>query len=136
MVDAAQFQAHEHASENVGAPLPATSATPIDAAMRVLFPWSNSVHAPRPNYPGLRAGIRQLVGSRAALHTVRDYCRGRRQAPRWLIKLLDDELAKKEQAIQEARKGLAAYQHRPKPEAPLIRYWQKKKAAAIERPSE
>jgi hypothetical protein len=42
--------------------------------------------------------------------------------------LLDDELAIREHAIQEARKGLAAYQDRPAAIEPLRRYWRNKKS--------
>jgi len=47
--------------------------------------------------------------------TVRDWCAGRRSAPRWFLRLLDDQLAAREHAIKEARRLLATYQQGAEP---------------------
>jgi hypothetical protein len=39
---------------------------------------------------------------------VRDWVAGRRNAPRWFVRLLDDELAAREQELKEARLLAAA----------------------------
>jgi hypothetical protein len=70
-----------------------------------------------------RALAYALAQGRAAARTVRDWCGGRRPAPKWFVKLLDDQLAERESAIQEARRLLSTYHHGPGRAAPLQRYW-------------
>jgi hypothetical protein len=96
----------------------------IAVACRALFPWSNAANKrDRQAYPGAHGGPCALVQGRAAQRTVRDWIADRRNAPKWFVRLLDDELAMRQQAIQEARRLLAAYQQGPGRAAPLQRYW-------------
>jgi hypothetical protein len=100
----------------------------IAAACRALFPWSNAANKrDRQAYPGAHGGPCALVQGRAAERTVRDWVAGRRNAPKWFVKLLDDQLAAREQAIQQARRLLAIYQQGPGRAAPLLRYWRERR---------
>ena len=134
MVDAAQFHAHEHAPENVAAPLPAKRATCLQQAVELLFP-SLAYTAPK-RFLGRHKAILDLLGGRVNPETLRQWQHGRRPTPRWVRKIVHDELQARANAMLAVAAALAAEQDGSRPGDSLRRYWQKKKAAAIERPSE
>src|SRR5215467_13197916 len=72
----------------------------IRLALGVLFPWSAAANSRgRKRYPGIYAGALALLGGRAKVHTLKDWCSGRRNAPRWFVGFLDAELAERQRLI-------------------------------------
>lgn len=99
----------------------------IALACRALFPWSNAVNKrDRKAYPGAHGGPCALVQGRAAPRTVRDWCAGRRNAPRWFVAVLRDQLLARRAAIDAALQGLAAYEFGPGYAHGLREYWRKR----------
>jgi hypothetical protein len=83
---------------------------PIRVALNVLFPWSVAANLRgRKRYPGIYAGTVALLRGKAKPDTLKDWCSGRRSAPKWFVAFLDAELAERQRLIQEARKSLAEY---------------------------
>jgi hypothetical protein len=105
----------------------------IRVALHVLFPWSVAAHLRgRRRYPGVYAGTVDLLRGKAKPDTLKDWCRGRRNAPKWLVGFLDAELAERERLIQAARKGLAEYRGGRGHGAGLRDWWRDKRNAEIE----
>ena len=71
-------------------------------------------------------------GGRAKADTLKDWCSGRRSAPKWFIAVLDAELAEREKSIREARSVLAAYQFGRGHGAGLRDWWRDRRYAEIE----
>jgi len=74
-------------------PRKATALSDLGKAVQPLFPW----HVVE--YPGLLAGLSQLFGGRASTHTIRDWIRGRRKAPKWAWALVALEAEKRATAF-------------------------------------
>jgi hypothetical protein len=105
----------------------------IRVALDVLFPWSNAAHLRgRDRYPGLYAGTVALLRGKAKPDTLKDWCSGRRNAPKWFVAVLDAELGERERLIQEARRGLAEYHGGRGHGAGLRDWWRDKRNAEIE----
>ena len=103
---------------------------PIRVALDVLFPWSSAAYLRgRNRYPGIYAGGVALLGGKAKPDTLKDWCSGRRNAPRWFVAVLDAELAEQERVIQAARKGLAEYRGGRGHGAGLRDWWRDKRNA-------
>jgi hypothetical protein len=99
----------------------------IAVACRALFPWSNAANKrDRQAYPGAHGGPCALVQGRAATRTVRDWCAGRRNAPRWFVAVLRDQLLLRRAAIDAALEGLATYEFGPGHGYGLREYWRKR----------
>jgi hypothetical protein len=106
---------------------------PIRLALNILFPWSVAGNLRgRKRYPGICAGGVALLVGKAKAHTLKDWCNGRRKAPRWFIAVLDADLAEQEKSIREARSALAAYQFGRGHGAGLRDWWRDKRYAEIE----
>jgi hypothetical protein len=106
----------------------------IAVACRVLFPWSNAANKRgRQAYPGVHGGPCALVQGRAAPRTVRDWCAGRRNAPRWFVAVLRDQLLVRRATIDAALEGLAAYEFGPGHAHGLRQYWCKRQETARQR---
>jgi hypothetical protein len=106
---------------------------PIRLALNVLFPWSSAAHLRgRKRYPGIYAGAVALLGGKAKADTLKDWCSGRRKAPRWFVAVLDAEPVEQEKSIREARSALAAYQFGRGHGAGLRDWWRDKWNAEIE----
>jgi hypothetical protein len=106
---------------------------PIRVALNVLFPWSVASNLRgRKRYPGVYAGTVALLRGKAKPYTLKDWCSGRRKAPRWFVAVLDAELADQEKSIREARSALAAYQFGRGHGAGLRDWWRDKRNAEIE----
>jgi hypothetical protein len=98
----------------------------IAAACRALFPWSNAANKrDRQAYPGAHGGPCALVQGRAAPRTMRDWCAGRRNAPRWFVAVLRDQLLARRAAIDAALQELAAYKFGPGHGHGLLEYLRK-----------
>ena len=105
----------------------------IRVALDVLFPWSSAAHLRgRNRYPGIYAGTVGLLRGKAKPDTLKDWCSGRRNAPKWFVAVLDAELAEQERSIREARSALAAYQFGRGHGAGLRDWWHDKRNAEIE----
>ncbi|MGA8699322.1 MAG: hypothetical protein WB689_36955 [Xanthobacteraceae bacterium] len=103
---------------------------PIRVALDVLFPWSSAAYLRgRNRYPGIYVGGVALLGGKAKPDTLKDWCSGRRNAPRWFVAVLDAELAEQERVIQAARKGLAEYRGGRGHGAGLRDWWRDKRNA-------
>ena len=96
---------------NYPARLPQNIApNPIRVALDVMFPWSNASNLRgRERYPGVYAGTVALLRGKAKPDTLKDWCSGRRNAPKWFVAFLDAELAEQQRLIDKARKDLAKY---------------------------
>ena len=106
---------------------------PIRLALGVLFPWSVAANLrSRKRYPGVYAGSVALLRGKAKPDTLKDWCSGRRNAPRWFVGFLDAELAERQRVIEEARKGLAEYRSGRGRGAGLRDWWRDKRYAEIE----
>ena len=106
---------------------------PIRVALNVLYPWSVAGNLRgRKRYPGVYAGTVALLRGKAKPDTLKDWCSGRRKAPRWFVAVLDAELADQEKSIREARSALAAYQFGRGHGAGLRDWWHDKRNAEIE----
>jgi hypothetical protein len=105
----------------------------IRVALNVLFPWSVAANLRgRKRYPGVYAATVALLRGKAKPDTLKDWCSGRRNAPRWLVGFLDAELAERQRLIQEARIALAAYQFGRGHGAGLRDWWRDKRNREIE----
>jgi len=110
-----------------------TAPNPIRVALNVLFPWSVAANLRgRKRYPGIYAGGVALLGAKTKPDALKDWCSGRRKAPRWFVAVLDAELAEQEKSIREARSDLAAYQFGRGHGAGLRDWWRDKRHAEIE----
>jgi hypothetical protein len=106
---------------------------PIRVALNVLYPWSVAGNLRgRKRYPGVYAGTVALLRGKAKPDTLKDWCSGRRNAPKWFVAVLDAELAEQERSIREARSALAAYQFGRGHGAGLRDWWHDKRNAEIE----
>jgi hypothetical protein len=106
---------------------------PIRVALGVLFPWSTAANLRgRKRYPGIYSGSLALLGGKAKADTLKDWCSGRRKAPKWFVGFLDAELAERQRLIQEARNGLAEYRGGRGQGAGLRDWWRDKRNAEIE----
>jgi hypothetical protein len=70
--------------------------TPYAKARNALWPWSVF------GYPGAMRGLTELIGSRASIHTVKDWCRGRRRPPQWAWQLLTAAIERRIAELQHA----------------------------------
>jgi hypothetical protein len=105
----------------------------IRVALNVLFPWSVAGNLRgRKRYPGVYAGTVALLRGKAKPDTLKDWCSGRRNAPRWFVGFLDAELAERQRLIQEARSGLTEYRGGRGHGAGLREWWRDKRNAEIE----
>lgn len=129
MDDLASTEAIEHASENVASDLAAKGATLLQRAVELLFP-TISPTAPKP-FLGRHKAILELLQHRTTIDTVRQWQHGRRPTPRWVRKIVHDELQARASAMRQIAAALAAEQDRSKPGDSLRRYWQNKKAARV-----
>jgi hypothetical protein len=106
---------------------------PVRRALDVLFPWSSATNLRgRDRYPGVYAGGVALLGGKAKADSLKDWCSGRRKAPRWFIAVLDAELAEQERSIWEARSALGGYQFGRGHGAGLRDWWRDKRNAEIQ----
>ena len=106
---------------------------PIRVALNVLYPWSVAGNLRgRKRYPGVYAGTVALLRGKAKPDTLKDWCSGRRNAPKRFVAVLDAELAEQERSIREARSALAAYQFGRGHGAGLRDWWHDKRNAEIE----
>jgi hypothetical protein len=100
----------------------------IRVALNVLFPWSVAGNLRgRKRYPGVYAGTVALLRGKAKPDTLKDWCSGRRNAPKWFVGFLDAELAERQRLIQEARKSLADYRGGRGHGAGLCDWWRAEK---------
>lgn len=116
----------------VATPLPVQHHTnaALLATRDALFPWSQAINPRgRKRYPGAFNGLRDLIGKRAAEASLKSWLTGRHSMPRWLTRLLWDELERRRVAICEAQRALENYQHAP-PNGESLRRWHQKKRAA------
>lgn len=88
-------------------------ATPFEQAVRAALPWTVWT------YPGLRPGLDELFGRRVTKNAVDHWRSGKRQPPKWAIKMLVDHLRSRAAAMlaaadevqavgQGERRGVAA----------------------------
>jgi hypothetical protein len=100
---------------------------PITVALDVLFPWSIAANLRgRRHYPGHYAGALALLGGKAKADTLKDWCSGRRKAPRWFLAVLRDQLLVRRATIDAALQGLSAYEFGPGHGHGLREYWRKR----------
>jgi hypothetical protein len=106
-------------------------ATPVRRAIYAMWPSLD------PNAPGRFLGrheaIRQLLGGRTSVATIRGWMAGKRRAPQWAKRIIEHELKMRAAELFDIAAAIEAEQNLGSGHA-LRRYWQKKKAAANERP--
>ena len=130
MDELASAEATERAPENVGAPLPAKRATCLQQAVELLFP-SLAYTAPK-RFLGRHKAILDLLGGRVNPETLRQWQHGRRPTPRWVRKIVHDELQARGSAMLAIAAALAAEQDGSRPGDSLRRYWRNKKSRPTE----
>jgi hypothetical protein len=110
------------------APFPQNIApNAIRLALNVLLPWSIAANLRgRYRYPGIYAGTVTLLGGKAKPDTLKDWCSGRRNAPRWFVEVLRHQLLVRRAAIDAALQGLSAYEFGPGQGYGLREYWRKR----------
>jgi hypothetical protein len=47
-------------------------------------------------------GLAELIGNRASVHTLKDWCRGRRRVPQWAWQLLASAIERRIAELQHA----------------------------------
>jgi hypothetical protein len=132
MAELASTEGIEHALENVAAPSVAKRATLLQQAIEALFPATSPALSNR--FLGRHKAVLDLLNHRASLGTIRQWQHGRRPTPRWVRKIVHDELHARGSAMLAIAAALAAEQDGPRSGDSLRRYWQKKRAAQRERP--
>ena len=119
--EAPSAQARDSGHENVVASFPMDDVTAFRNAVELLFPGLN-VRASS-------AALWRLAGQRSTSEALRQYLYGPRKAPRWIRDIVAAELKRRAQAYQQGESDMLRLKAGPGKGAPLIRYWQKKRAA-------
>lgn len=130
MTELPSIEAAECASEIVATTLPKKQATNLSQAFDALFTRLDYRTSKR--FLGRHKAILELLGNRTTIDTIRQWQHGRRPTPRWVRRIVHDELTHRANTMLAIAVKLAAEQDGPGSGDSLRRYWAKKKAAQRE----
>lgn len=127
MLHADAHQAHERTSDDVAPSFPPETASLLQQAFKAMFPVISPAAPNR--FLGRHKAILELLGNRASLGTIQQWIFSRRRTPRWVRKIVHDELRVRAAELQRLADAIAAEQDGPGSGSNLVDYWQKKRAA-------